>query len=83
VSASCIVAVARCCGRIQFAAVEIPAKRDEIAAEVAELIKAGYRIETWELEKVRGAEWFCECPQQAVQVPNARGDRSAQDEPGV
>ena len=66
VPASCIVAISRCCARLQFAAVEIPAKRNEIADKIADLYREGYRIETWDSERVRRAQWFCECSGAAI-----------------
>ena len=58
---NCIVEIAPCCNRVVFACVDSEDRRKENAHEVAKLIRAGYRIETWPTPKVRAADWMCEC----------------------
>jgi hypothetical protein len=62
---SAFVGICPGCRRIVFASVIVddPARRKEDAREVAKLIRAGIRVETWDdMDKVRQAAWMCECP---------------------
>ena len=52
------------CNRTVFASVNDPSpeRRRDQAKEVAKLVRDGIQMHTWLCEKVRGADWFCECP---------------------
>lgn len=52
-----VVAIAPCCGRVIFAAVQPKACKKELG----ELAADGYRIEHWTVEKVRQAKFGCKC----------------------
>lgn len=62
---SALVGICPKCEHVVFAAVisHDPIRLKENAREVDKLIRAGFRIETWDdMDRVRSANWMCECP---------------------
>ena len=57
-----IVAIKPCCGRVVFAAVNLPRVIDaEMRSTIGELAATGCRIEHWPVFRVREALWGCKC----------------------
>lgn len=57
-----IVAIKPCCGRIVFAAVNLPRVIDtEVCKEIGDLVNRGCRIEHMPVAAVRKAKWGCKC----------------------
>ena len=57
-----IVAIKPCCGRVVFAAVNLPHVVDtKMRKEIGELSASGCTIEHWPALRVRKANWGCNC----------------------
>jgi len=57
-----IVAIKPCCNHVVFAAVNKPNVVDaEMRKEIGELVALGCKIEHWQVEAVRKAQWGCKC----------------------
>ena len=63
-----VVGICRGCKRVVFASVnDAEANKNDLAREVARLVRDGFEIQEWPVEKVRAAEWMCKCPKKSKQ----------------
>lgn len=68
------------CKSVRFASVDIPDMKRENAREVSKLIREGFDVERWTVERVRAANWACSCkvgadvatPQRSLDLEGSR-----------
>ena len=62
-----IVAITPCCGRVVFAAVNLPDVMDhDMHKEIGRLVMDGCRIEHWTFAAVRKSKFGCKCKLKAA-----------------